>query len=153
MINVTRRRFLFLAASAAAVGLVVPAFTPPREPYVKVNTYVDYIGFNLHPLPGFIGSARVLEIHAWDGIGYPVTLEDGGYWPLPRPPMPHQFYDSDLSIMRDEYPANIWYDPKNFDRYPNVHAYIREKRYGENPLKYWASRRDTLRSLEVGRAA
>ena len=147
MIDITRCRFLILAASASAAGLVVPAFTPPRQPYVKVNTYVDYIGMNLHPLPVFMGSARVLEIHAWDGIGYPVTLEDTGYWPNPQPAMKDMFYDSDLSIMRDEYPAGIWHSQANCDRYPNVHAYIREKRYGEDPLKYWASRRASLETV------
>jgi len=132
MIDITRRRFLILAASASAAGLVVPAFTPPRQPYVKVNTYVDYIGMNLHPLPEFMGSARVLET---------------GYWPNPQPAMKDMFYDSDLSIMRDEYPAGIWHSQANCDRYPNVHAYIREKRYGEDPLKYWASRRASLETV------
>lgn len=144
--DITRRKFLILATSAAAAGLVVPAFCPPREPYVRVNTFVDYIGLHLHPLPLFIGSARVMEIHPWDGVGYPVTLEDGGYWPLPRPAMKHRFYDSDLSVMRDEYPPGIWHDQTNRERYPNVHAYIREKRYGESPLKYWEARRKTLES-------
>lgn len=135
MIDLTRRRFLTLAASAAAVGLIVPAFTPPRTPYVKVGTSVSYIGLGLYPEPIFSGSGLVREIHEWDGIGYPVTLGDQGYHYPPRT-MSHRFYDSDLSDMLVDVPKGFWHHKPNWARYPNVHAYIRELRYGEDPLRY-----------------
>lgn len=149
MIDITRRRFLILAASASAVGLVVPAFTPPRRPYVKAGTSVSYIGLAMYPEPVFTGSTIVREVHEWDGVGYPVTLADQGYSTPPRL-MASRFYDSDLSDMLVDVPRYFWHHKANWDRYPNVHAYIREKRYGEDPLKYWESRHTSIATQSIG---
>lgn len=134
----TRRSFLKLAVAAAAAQIIVPAWTPPRDPYVKVDWYVDYIG--RHP-GGFIGSARVLDVGAWDSIGYPVTLEDPIYmYCRERRPLTQRIYDFDLCILREEYPPHIWHHEENRRRYPNVHTYVRTKRFGESIA-------DAIRSL------
>lgn len=128
---VSRRSFLGLFAAAAAARIVVPAFTPPREPYVRVGEHVAYVGLNLHPAPTFLGDMRVSEIGAWDGLGYPVTLAEHGF-PGPAS-MAHRFYDCDLSNFRRDLPDRFWHDPARVERYPNVHAYVREQRFGEDP--------------------
>lgn len=126
---VSRRAFLKLAGAAAAAGLIVPAWTPPRRPYVKQDQYVDYIGY--HP-GGFIGSARVLSIGEWDRIGYPVTLQDPTYmYSAYRPPLKQSIYDFDLCILREEYPPDFWHYEENRRRYNNVHTYVRTQRFGE----------------------
>ena len=127
---VSRRTFLKLAGAAAAAGLIVPAWTPPRDPYVKQDWYVDYIG--RHP-GGFMGSARVLDVSQWDAIGYPVTLEDPGFmYSAYKKPLAQRIYDFDLCILRDEYPSDIWHHEGNRRRYPNVHTYVRTRRFGES---------------------
>lgn len=126
---VSRRLFLGLFAAAAAARIAVPAFTPPRAPYVKVGEAVDYIGLNLHPHPNFVGSALVREVGPWDGIGYPVTLSDQGYGGPAS--MRHRFYDADLSNFLREFPRDFWHHEANSQRYPNWMAFIRERRFGE----------------------
>lgn len=124
----SRRSFLKLALGAAAAGVIVPAWTPPRAPYVERDWFVDYIG----PRPGgFIGTARVLAIEEWDRIGYPVVLQDPTYmFSSHRPLLTDRIYDFDLCILREEVPQGFWGDPAN-DTYPNVHTYVRTKRFGE----------------------
>ena len=126
---VSRRSFLGLFAAAAASRIVVPAFTPPRQPYVRTGEPVSYVGLNLYPAPVFPGSTLVREIGEWDGIGYPVALYDQGYG---NPcSMAHRFYDFDLCNFNRDVPERFWHDRARRERYPNVHAYIREQRFGE----------------------
>lgn len=127
MTIITRRSFLKLAVAASAAGLIVPAFTPPREPYVRVGWAVDYIGRAGQP-GSFIGSTLVHAVGEWDQIGYPVTLTDQGF---PARPTRHRIYDFDLCVLREEVPARFWADPANVAKYPNVHTFMREKRFGE----------------------
>jgi len=125
--DLTRRQFLKgFAATALALGISVPAFSSNRNPYVSVGEVVDYIG--PHPAKLCIG-LWVKEVGLWDGTGYPVVVEQGGYYG-PKPPLAI-CYDCDLAVMHKEYPANIWHDPENRRKYPNVHTYIRMKRFGE----------------------
>lgn len=140
---VSRRAFLKLAGAAVAAGIIVPAWTPPRVPYVKVDQYVDYIG--RHP-GGFMGSARVLALGEWDRIGYPVTLEDPSYmYCAHRPALAVRIYDFDLCILREEYPSDIWRHAENVRRYPNVHTYVRTRRFGESVA-------EAIRSLNFAHA-
>ncbi len=41
------------------------------------------------------------------------------------------FYDTDLCNFCRELPEKFWHDPARAAKYPNVHAYVREQRYGE----------------------
>ena len=122
----SRRSFLKLAGAAAIAGLIVPAWTPPRAPYVHVGQVVDYIG----PAPhGFIGSTLVQVVGEWDSIGYPVTLAAQSFYRGES--MPHRIYDFDLCTLCDEYPADFWHHEENRRLYNNVHTYVRTKRFGE----------------------
>lgn len=128
---VSRRSFLGLLAAASAAKIIIPAFTPPREPYVQLGEDVSYVGLNLHPMPTFTGSALVREIGAWDGLGYPITLSDSPFFGGPSS-MRHRYYDFDLSNFRRDLPDCFWHDPARVAKYPNVHAYVREQRFGED---------------------
>lgn len=125
MTILTRRSFLKLAGLATAAGILVPAWTPPRAPYVVKGQSVDYIG---RAGGGFIGGTFVHSIGTWDEIGYPVIVMDQGY---PSRPVARPIYDFDLCLFREEVPAGFWADPANEAKYPNVHTYVREKRFGE----------------------
>ncbi len=128
MLDLSRRRFLQLASFAAASGLIVPALTPPRAPYVKPGESVNFIGLALHPEPTFTGGAFVREVLPWDGVGFPCVLTDHGN---SNASMSHRFYDTDLCNFQRELPEHFWHDPARAAKYPNVHAYVREQRYGE----------------------
>lgn len=131
----TRRSFLKLASAAVAAGVVIPALTPPRTPYVSVGEGVSYIGLNKHPAPTFTGSALVKDVGDWDGVGYPCTLWNQSYGPA-HGPMTDRFHDVDLCNFTRELPARFWAEPAN-RRFPNVHAFIRERRFGELPDVMW----------------
>ncbi|WP_066918188.1 hypothetical protein [Methylobacterium sp. CCH5-D2] len=127
---VSRRAFLGLLAAASAARIAIPAFTPPRQPYVRVGQTVSYVGLARHPAPRFVGALPVLAVGAWDTVGYPVTLDDTGFC---RERRVVHFYDVDLSDLLTEVPRDFWHHEANWARYPNVHAYVREQRYGEDP--------------------
>lgn len=126
----TRRRFLQLATAAATSNLVSPALTAPRLPYVGIGESVSFIGLALHPEPTFTGGAIVARVHDWDGVGYPCDIYSQGFYNPPRL-MKHTFYDADLCNFLRELPPNFWHDRSRVGKYPNVHSYVREQRYGE----------------------
>jgi hypothetical protein len=133
---VSRRSFLKLLGLASASGVVIPALTPPRDPYVKVGEVVSYIGLGKWPtVPRFIGGSLVLEVGRWDGTGYPCTLrsQEAG-----ERIMPARFYDTDLAAFNREVPDRFWWNDANWQRYKNVHEFVRERRYGDVPSKMLA---------------
>jgi hypothetical protein len=136
MTTVSRRSFLMLLGAAAASKAIVPAFAMGREPYVFVGEQVSYIGLAKYPAPVFVGTSGVREILPWDGVGFPCRLADqaAGYR---DGLMTDVFYDTDLADFRRELPENFWHDEARKARYPNVHAYVREQRYGEDPIIMW----------------
>lgn len=124
MISLTRRQFLKgLAALAISSGIKIPAVDSVRKPYVFAGEVVDYIG--PHP-GGFIGGQVVLSVGKWDGVGFPVTLRSNH-----AIPQKEQYYDVDLANLNKEVPERFWWYPEN-KKYPNVHTYVRMKRYGES---------------------
>jgi hypothetical protein len=137
---VSRRSFLKLLGLAGASGLVIPALTPPRDPYVVAGEVVSYIGLGQHSIAfgqSFIGGALVHEVGTWDGVGYPCVLRSQGY-SRHEPFMPHRFYDTDLAAFNREVPHHFWHHDANWQRYKNVHEYVRERRYGDIPSKLLA---------------
>lgn len=130
--KLTRRGFFKASAATAALSVApIQAFASGREPYVKFGQDVSYVGLNLHPDPCFTGSDIVTEVLPWNGECFPVLLREQRYrrdrgwsWAL--------FPDFDLADL-DEVPADFWGDPVNDATWPNVHAYVRFRRFGERP--------------------
>lgn len=124
--TISRREFLKLSVAATIAGAAIPAFAMGREPYVLQEECVSHIGLT----GGFIGSAKIKEILPWDGVGYPVILRDQGFC---GHDMPEPIYDSELCNFNRELPPDFW---ANHRGYHNVHAWVREQRYGEDPATY-----------------
>jgi hypothetical protein len=120
----TRRSFLKLMGVAAAAGVVVPSLQFGRDPYVVKGEVVSYIGH--HP-GGFLGGCSVVEIHPWDGVGYPVDVRPNAFGAHVQPA---RYYDADLANMLRELPDRFWHNPAH-RKYPNVHTYVRVQRFGE----------------------
>ena len=121
--ELSRRGFLKFIASLPALSVPF-AFSAERECYVEHGAMVSYIG---HCPGGFIGSYLVKEILPFDGIGYPVKL----YYRSLNYGDDLCFYDFELSNFLKDVPKDFWHNPKNVNKYNNVHTYIRVKRYGE----------------------
>ena len=122
--DISRRSFLKgIAALAASAAIPIPAFSKNRAPYVLETDVVSHIG-PTGP-DGFIGARAVKCIGKWDGIGYPVTTITNNF-----PGKENVLYDFDLANLNREVPDRFWADPAN-KIYPNVHTYVRCKRFGE----------------------
>ena len=135
MIDIGRREFIKLSAALAVSSIAAPAFAIRREPYVIEGESVDSIIFHLwddprNPAP--FAALFVEQVLPWDGVGYRIVLKSHGYRAGP-PPQVSGFYDFEWSNLRRDVPARFWGIPGNSDRYPNVHAYVREQRFGEDP--------------------
>lgn len=134
MSPLNRRDFLKLSAAAVAVGIAIPAFAAGREPYVQEGEGVIHIGL----AGGFTGGAIVKEVLPWDGVGYPCVVWDQGFH-TPRRTMPEPIYDTDLCASLSEISNDFW-SRHDYREYPNVHAWVREQRYGEDPRTFWQRR-------------
>lgn len=129
-LSITRRTFLKgFASSVVALSLPAPAFIPPREPYVVAGEVVSYIGPS--GSGGFIGGEIVRSVADWDGVGYLCMLDFKGYGAQSKPV---HFYDVDLVNFNRELPDRFWWNHST-DDYPNVHTYVRTRRYGETVVE------------------
>ena len=128
MIN--RREFLAVAAAAA---MPLPALAlPPRTPFLEVGDHVDFLYFEDWErlrYPHF-GPPFVAAIGAWNGSSYEVSLE---VWSHRDRTEYFTGFDSEWCMFRKEVPDFSWAKPGMSERYPNIHAYVREKRFGEDP--------------------
>lgn len=123
---ISRRSFLKgLAALAVSAGLNVSAFSGTRQPYVEVGDIVNFIG----PPQGFIGGQRVIRVLPFDGVGYPVVTHNNSFGKDAAAEETN--YDVDLANFHKEIPPHFWHDRTN-NIYPNVHTWLRMKRYGES---------------------
>lgn len=122
---ISRRGFLKLVGSALVAGIPIPAFSEGRGPYVLVGEVVGYIG---HSPGGFCGGQLVANVGEWDGVGYPVKCWNSSYGPARKL---EDYYDFDLANFGRDVPKDFWHHRENVRRYPNVHAYLREQRFGE----------------------
>ena len=121
---VSRRGFLKLIGAALAAGATIPAIAKNRMPYVSDGEVVGYIGH--HP-GGFIGCKLVHKVEPWDGVGYPVHLWTNAYGSNRKT---ERYYDFDLADFEREIPNGFWSLPGS-KKYPNVHTWLREQRFGE----------------------
>lgn len=126
---ISRRGFLKLIGAAIASGATVPAFAKSRTPYVTAGEMVSYIG---RSPGGFCGDQLVHEVSQWDGVGYPVLCWNNSYGP--RRAL-ERYYDFELANFRREVPHDFWHHHGNVVRYPNVHTFVREQRFGETVIE------------------
>ena len=126
--NISRRGFLKLIGSLTASGIAVPAFAKQRNPYVSRGEAVSWVG---HCPGGFIGSQIVVEIGDWDDVGFPVVCCNGSYR---KDAELERHYDFDLSDLNRDVPKGFW-SMVGSKKYPNVHTYVREQRFGETVVE------------------
>lgn len=129
---IQRRSFLRgLLVGSVLVGAprLLEASTLQREPYVLPGETVSDISLNLYPAPGFIGTCRVVSVGEWDGKAYPVTLDMGGYRAVRETQV---FPDTSLCNFLRELPERFWHS-RTVGEWPNVHSWVRHRRYGESP--------------------
>lgn len=128
-ISISRRGFLkFIAASIIPVPAIAKEFDRNiRLPYVQKGQSVNYIGPSGIP-ESFVGSMIVKSVGEFDGIGFPVIVNNGAYGKYNRD---LNYYDTELSDFLIDVPPNFWHDKTN-EKYPNVHTYVRTNRYGES---------------------
>lgn len=143
-----RRDVLFgLVALPVAASLLT---LPDRGPYVMPGEWVDSIVFHLWDLPMVpLGPLSVHEVLPWDGKGYPIVLAKHG-WREEDKLLYDGWYDYEWANFRREVPEHFWALHGNKDRYPNVHAFIREQRFGEHPS---VMRQTMARNHDLGPAA
>lgn len=117
----------FIAAPVAAAPVI-------RAPFLLKGEYVDSIISHLwgeRPRPP-VGALLVHEILPWDGTGYPIVLARCG-WRYEDRQLFDGFYDHEWANLRREVPDRFWHSAANRRRYPNIHSYVREQRFGEHP--------------------
>ncbi|MFD3263187.1 hypothetical protein [Phenylobacterium ferrooxidans] len=129
--KLSRRLFLQAIGLAAAT----PAFAlPPRAPYVEAGDIVESLFFHQWDRPGApIGPLVVHEVKPWDGRGYPVVIRTMRSWAGDQEDYYDIWRDDDWSNLRRDVPVDFWHHPGRRERYPNLHSYVRERRFGEHP--------------------
>jgi len=132
--QITRRVFTSSMVAAALIALPSVAFSF-REPFVSVGDDVSFLNFEdwSRPRQPSIVSAFVEHIGEWDGQSYPIILSHlrgrgSEYWDA---------IDAEWCIFRREVPDFHWRDV-SAARYPNIHSFVREKRFGEDPMSFRA---------------
>lgn len=127
-------RRLFIQSVAALVGsaVVTPTLALGRKPFVIEGEMVDSLVWHMWDKPAApLGSLSVAKILPWDGVGYPIILRKHG-WRAEDAEDFTGWYDFEWSNLRRDVPPNFWHTHTT-DQYPNVHAYVREQRFGESP--------------------
>lgn len=129
--KLNRRNFIVGAAIAPTVALVNPSFaTEIRKPFVEVGERVDFLYFEdwNRPFQPISISVLVAHVGEWNGTSYNIVLDDSS----PIFPRFWDGIDSEWCNFRKEVPNFRWSDVEP-NKYPNIHSYIREKRFGEDP--------------------
>lgn len=128
-----RRDFLkgLVALPLIAAGTSGAWAVPTRPPYVVAGEIVDNIVWHRWDLPAApTGPVWVHEVLPWDGVGYPIIIKTID-WRQTK--FYRGWYDHEWVNFQREIPGRFWADHGNKIRYPNVHSYIREVRFGEHP--------------------
>jgi hypothetical protein len=125
----SRREFL-VAGGALAVIPLSAIGAPPRAPFLEVGDNVSFLYFEdwVRPFQPYMISATVAHVGVWNGTAYPIVLsycvhKEREYW---------DGLDGEWCMFRKEIPNFSWRDVSR-DRYSCIHAYVREKRFGEDP--------------------
>lgn len=126
--QLNRRKFII--GSIAIATLPVPAIAvPARDPFVEVGDGVSFLYFEDWTRPFQPnGPLDVEAVGAWNGDHYPISLRRFDHGNV----VYFDAIDSEWVMFRKEVPEFSWADHSD-GRYPNIHAYVREKRFGEDP--------------------
>lgn len=134
-----RRNFLkgIAASMASLVAVPIPAFVPPREPYVQMGLRgLDGLfgQLGITPSARFLGTCEgdVLEIGDWDGVGYPVLVSNACSFGPRGKSNQGWIYDFDLWNFRhdDHIPwAVVRENSKKFNSHAAWYAF---RRFGPN---------------------
>lgn len=124
-----RRQFIF--STSALLVLPTPSIAAPiRAPFVNEGMMVSFLYFEdwTRPSQPHTIDARVERLCDWDGDSYPITLSynihrEKEYW---------DGIDAEWCCFREEVPNFSWKNVSS-DVYPNIHSYVRERRFGEEP--------------------
>ena len=130
-----KRRDFLVGLGLSPLAAAIPSSSlslPTREPYGKGGDFPDSIVWHMWERPLMpIGPLRVTDVLPYDGVGYPIIVATLGWREQDRVHYPGG-YDHDWSVIRRDVPGQFWAQPGS-SRYPNIHAYIREQRFGEPP--------------------
>lgn len=120
----------FIASTVAASVVSAPTLAAVRKPFVQEGMSVSFLYFEdwTRPMQPDGISAIVERIGNWNGSAYPIVLSvyshpERRYW---------DGIDSEWCCFREEFPDFSWRTVSS-DVYPNIHSYVREKRFGEDP--------------------
>lgn len=147
----SRRLFLQGVAALVASTAAPPALARGRLPYVEAGAWVDSLVWHMWDRPAApFGPMLVHEIDPWDGTGYPIILAKCGWRTEDREHFAG-WYDFEWSDLRRDVPKDFWHHHTT-DQYPNVHAYVREQRFGESPeIMRMTMERNMLTGPPLGR--
>lgn len=125
-----RREFL-VSSAALAIAPLPSLAEPPRDPFLEVMDVPDFLYFEQWDRPNYAptGPLWVAAVGEWNGKGYPISLRSSR----------KEYFDgldSEWCMFRKEVPGFSWRSVPE-GRYPNIHSYVREKRFAEDPAVMW----------------
>lgn len=131
-----RREFLKSVAALLAPVVVKPlqVFVPPREPYVQHRESLMGLYSHLGILPSTkelsICEGHLLEIDGWDGVGYPVLIENACTYG-PEPPRVW-VYDFDLWNFRHDDDFGPLHKLVDWNIFVGHHHWHAKRRFGRD---------------------
>lgn len=129
--KINRREFI--VGAAALSTLPMPAIAAPlREPFVEVGDSVDFLYFEDWSRPFYpIGPLFVAAIGEWNGDAYPIALMKCGWREEDR--LYCDGLDTEWSMLRKEI-SDVYMSRNGWMAgFPNIHSFVRNRRYGESP--------------------
>lgn len=135
--NYSRRAFLKIGAAAFSVATTTPIIKmiPRRMPFVQMGRggLMD-LASHLGVLPSSselgICEGVVRHIGAWDGNGYPCTVENVCTFGANRPVA--VVYDFDLWNFRDDDSIGPLHKNKDYQRFNNHASFYASRRFGKS---------------------
>lgn len=124
--KINRREFISSVGALAVVPSV--SFANTRDPYLKVGDSPDFLYFEdwTRPLRPS-GPFYVEDIGTWNGTSYPVSIRILSFG---TEKLFFTGLDTEWSFLRVEVKDFKW---NTHDHFPNIHSYVRWKRYNESP--------------------
>lgn len=134
-----RRDFIKSIAASLAIFTVNPTgiFIPPRKSFVDfypgLNGLYSHLG--MMPLTDELGGCEgnLIEIHDWDGTGYPCTIENACTFGVDKPTT--LIYDFDLWNFRHDNHIHKSVLLRELSKFKNHNEWYAFRRFGEDYKK------------------